>query len=152
MKIKIKLNNTKLLNIVEKGDWIDLYAAENIDIKKGQFAKINLGVAMELPKGYEAIIAPRSSTFKYYSITMANSIGIIDNTYCGNNDYWSFAAIAHNNVSIKAGNKICQFRIQLSQKATFWQKLRWLFDSKIKFKEVDVLNKPDRGGFGTTGK
>ena len=147
--------------IIKQGDWIDLIAAETVVIG-GPYSKyhkveftskfIPLGIAIELPKGYEAIINPRSSIFKNYNCILANSQGVIDNTYCGNNDEWKFQAIALSDTVIKKGERICQFRIQLSQNATFVQKMRWLFNNRIEFKKVDKLKNKDRNGFGSTGK
>lgn len=107
---------------------------------------------MILPKGFEAHVVPRSSTFKNFKIVQSNSLGIIDNTYSGNDDEWKFPAISLERTVIKKGDRICQFRIQLSQKATIWQKIKWLFTSKIKFEWVDNLDSYSRGGFGSTGK
>jgi dUTP pyrophosphatase len=112
------------------------------------YAVIPLGVCMQLPKGYEAIVAARSSTAKKYGIIMANGIGIIDNSYCGDEDEWCFPAIGMKDATIEAGSRICQFRIQLSQKATIWQKIKWLFTSKITFKVVEHLNNKNRMGLG----
>ena len=81
----------------------------------------------------------------------ANSEGVIDNSYCGDEDEWRFPAIAFRDTTINKGERICQFRIQLSQKATIWQKLRWLFSNKIELVSVDKLESINRGGFGTTG-
>ena len=163
MKIKVKLKDSELkLNIIKKGDWIDLYVAEDTplvpNITKGggqgspRFKIIPLNIAMQLPEGYEAIIAPRSSIYKNFGITCANSIGVIDNTYCGDDDWWGFPALIFKRGTLKKGDRICQFRIQLSQKATFLQKIKWLFTSKIEFKYVKSLSKLSRGVFGSTGK
>ena len=124
---------------LKRGDWIDLRAAETIKIEKGKYKLINLGIAMELPKGCEAVVAPRSSTFKNYGVILSNSIGVIDNDYNGDNDYWKFGAIALRTTTIKAGERICQFRIQQNQ-------------PNIKFKEVEELGNKDRGGIGSTGR
>ena len=163
MEIKVKcLNQTNNIKIIQKGDWIDLYSAENITLQapkitvegkiKFDYTTLNLGVAIELPKGFEAIVAPRSSAFKNYKIISANSIGIIDNSYCGNTDYWKLPIIALSDTSICKGDRIAQFRIQLSQKSNMRQKIKWLFSSKITIKFYDLLYKENRGGFGTTGK
>lgn len=163
MKIKIKCFNDKCMpSIIKKGDWIDLRAAEDITIKapsvdtKGNFkcnwTKIKLGVAMELPKGFEAVVASRSSTFNTFGVILTGGIGIIDYLYKGNDDEWSYQGLALKNCKIKQGERICQFRIQLSQKATFWQKIKWLLSSKIEFELVDNLDNVNRGGYGTTGK
>ena len=107
---------------------------------------------MQLPKGYEAIVACRSSTPKSFGIMSANAFGIIDSSYNGNDDEWKFLYYGIRNCIIPANARICQFRIQLSQKATVWQKLKWLFSNKIKLVEVDKLNTINRGGIGSTGK
>lgn len=173
MKLKIKVRNidgfSEIPSIVNKGEWIDLRANTWMQFKAPQSGvlkrtkdgsyrnvtfnnyMIPLGIAMKLPEGFEAIIAPRSSTFKNFGIIQSNSIGIIDNSYSGNNDQWMFSAIALKEGKVNCGDRICQFRIQLSQKATMWQKIKWFFYSGIKFEEVQSLNVTDRGGFGSTG-
>ena len=123
---------------IEQGDWIDLRAAETILIVKGEFKYIPLGVAMQLPEGYEAIVTPRSSLFKRRGIIMTNSIGIMDEFYCGDNDEWKFPAYATRETIIPKGERICQFRIVKHQ-------------PEIKFEIVDTLGNPDRGGYGSTG-
>lgn len=176
LKIKVKRINKDIdLPYINKiGDWIDLRAAEDIQIKAPQagtlkkhkidgkevshrdvdfsITLIPLGIAIKLPKGFEALLLPRSSTAKKFGIIQANSQGIIDESYQGNNDEWKFPAIGIKDTAIKKGDRICQFRIQLSQKATFWQKLKWLLSSNIEIVEVDNLEGEDRGGFGSTGK
>lgn len=156
MKIQVKLRDKEFpIQIIDKGDWIDLYVTEDVDIEGESYPKLEilpLNVAMKLPDGYEAIVVPRSSTYKNFRITCANSFGVIDNSYCGNEDFWGFPALAYSNTTIKKGSRVCQFRIQLSQKATLWQKIKWLFDSKIEFEYTDNLASESRGGFGTTGK
>lgn len=175
MKVKVKLFNPKCrLEITTKGDWIDLRAAESLRIdgpkagilKRGkkdddnnyrevQFTSqlIPLGIAMELPKGYEAVINPRSSTFNKFHVMSSNGQGVIDNSYNGNDDQWKFLAVAYKRTTINVGDRICQFRLQLSQFATPWQKIKWLFtdQSKIEFVYVDNLSNINRGGFGSTG-
>jgi len=121
------------------GDWIDLRAAEDIELKAGEFRLIPLGVAMELPKGYEALVAPRSSTFKKLGILLANSIGIIDESYKGDNDEWHFPAYAVKDTVIHKNERICQFRIIQHQPL-------------IHLLEVDRLGNSDRGGLGSTGE
>lgn len=118
------------------GDWIDLVTANGYYIKEGCYVEIDLGVAMELPKNCEAIVLPRSSTFRKYGILMANSVGVIDHDFCGDNDYWSFPAYATRDVFIDRGVRIAQFRVISSQ--------------DVKLVEVQVLNNPDRGGLGST--
>lgn len=156
--------------VITKGDWVDLCAAEDVEMPAPQagvqyekdgskfrdvtFSRklVRLGIAMALPKGYEALIVPRSSTFKNFYVIQPNSPGVVDYTYRGNDDEWRFSTVALGSTVIKKGDRICQFRIQLSQKATTWQKIKWLFTSKIKFNWVDQLDSNSRGGFGTTGK
>lgn len=144
MEIKIKyFEGAKKLEKILKGDWIDLYANEDVFVPEGTMAIIPLGVAMELPKGYEAIVAPRSSTFKNWGVIVTNSIGIIDNSYCGDNDEWHlpvYCLIAKDleGTWIHKGDKICQFRIQENQPT-------------IEFTVVDKLDNKNRGGFGSTG-
>ena len=123
---------------IEQGDWIDLRAAETILIVKGEFKYIPLGVAIQLPEGYEAIVAPRSSLFKRRGIIMTNSIGIMDESYCGDGDQWRFPAYATRDTLIPKGERICQFRIVKHQ-------------PEIEFEIVDTLGNPDRGGYGSTG-
>lgn len=140
MKIKIKYF-TDEIDKIEKiltGDWCDLRAAETVSIKKGEFALIKLGVAMELPKGYEAHIVPRSSTFKNFGIIQTNGIGVIDNSYKGNTDIWRFPAYALRDTTINVNDRICQFRIVENQ-------------PPIEFETVQTLEETDRGGFGSTG-
>lgn len=126
------------LEIIEKGDWIDLYCAKETVLHAGERTYISQGISMKLPEGYEAIIAPRSSTFKRWGILQTNSIGVIDNSYCGNDDIWAFPAYATRDITIPAGTRICQFRIQKKQ-------------PKIVFYEVSNLNTNNRGGFGSSG-
>ncbi len=129
----------ELCYIEGKSDWIDLRAAEEIEMKAGDFKLIPLGVAMELPAGYEAHVVPRSSTFKNYGIIQTNSMGVIDETYCGDNDQWFFPAYALRDTVIHINDRICQFRIMAHQPA-------------LCFEETKVLGHQDRGGHGSTGK
>lgn len=156
LKIKVKLfRPQRLPELVDKGDFVDLrYGGENIVyLNEGDYTLLELGVAMKLPKGFEAIIVSRSSTYNRFGIMNPNGFGVIDGSYSGNNDEWKYPALAlRDSVVIHTWDRICQFRIQLSQKATVWQKLRWLFSSGIKFVKVDDLDGTDRGGFGSTGK
>ena len=156
LKIKIKLfRPQRLPELVDKGDFVDLrYGGENtVYLNEGDYTLLELGVAMKLPKGFEAIIVSRSSTYNRFGIMNPNGFGVIDGSYSGNNDEWKYPALAlRDSVAIYTWDRICQFRIQLSQKATVWQKLRWLFSSGIKFVKVDDLDGTDRGGFGSTGK
>ncbi len=140
--IKIKYHSNeidKLTYIDGKSDWIDLRCAERISLKKGDFALINLGVSMCIPKGYEAHLAPRSSTFKNYGLIQTNSVGVIDNSYSGDNDIWKMPVYATRDTIVEVNDRICQFRIIENQ-------------PKIAFDEVEHLNGTDRGGFGSTGK
>ena len=111
-------------------------------------ALIGLGFAMEIPKGFKANLLPMSSTYGKYNLIFANSVGQIDNTYCGNNDEWKASVLALAHTNIRKGDRIAQFEIVPSSKATLWQKLKWLLTSGIKFVEVDDLGNEDRGGFG----
>lgn len=141
-KIKIKYISDKIekLKYIDgKSDWIDLRAAENVILKKGEFKLISLGVAMELPVGYEAHIVPRSSTFKNFGIIQTNHCGIIDESYCSNEDIWKFPALAMRDTEININDRICQFRIIEHQPT-------------IEFQEVDDLDNETRGGFGSTGR
>ncbi|MDO4553633.1 MAG: dUTP diphosphatase [Lachnospiraceae bacterium] len=142
MHIKIKYFTDKIekLRYIDgKSDWIDLRAAEDISLKAGEFKLIPLGVAMELPKGYEAHVVPRSSTFKNFGIIQTNSMGVIDETYCGENDQWFFPALAMRDTTISVNDRICQFRIMAHQPS-------------FTFEETDILGNKDRGGHGSTGK
>lgn len=121
-----------------KSDWIDLRAAEDVVLKKGEFRLIPLGVAMKLPEGYEAHIVPRSSTFKNFGIIQTNHMGVIDETYCGDNDQWRMPVYAVRDTEIHANDRICQFRIVEHQ-------------PEIVFEQVERLDGEDRGGFGSTG-
>ena len=166
--IRVKyFGDAKKLEKISKGDWIDLYANKEMFIPEGERAMIPLGVAMELPEGYEAHVVPRSSTFKTWGIIQTNSFGVIDNSYCGDNDQWHFPAfclvgkdvkeeikvitreigaevfyeqhkVKVNGTWVHKGDKICQFRIAEIQ-------------PRIEFEEVDHLGNEDRGGFGSTG-
>lgn len=143
-----------LPEVIARGEWVDLRAAKTVNFGlpfEDNF--IPLGVAMKLPKGFEAVIVPRSSIYKNFGVILANSFGVVDNSYSGDKDEWKFQAInIKSNTQVKEGDRICQFRIQLSQKATFMQKLKWLFSSGIKLCPVESLGDNNRGGFGSTGK
>ena len=121
-----------------KSDWIDLRAAERVELKAGEFRLIRLGIAMELPKGYEAHVVPRSSTFKTWGLLQTNSMGVIDGSYCGDNDEWRMPVYATRDTVVEEGDRICQFRIVENQ-------------PKITFETVEHLVGADRGGFGSTG-
>lgn len=157
MKIRIKYfkGATKLIKI-QKGNWIDVYANKDVFVRVGERAMIPLGFALELPKGWEAHIAPRSSTFKTWGIIQTNSVGVVDDTYIGDNDEWhmpiyclqgkasekyldeSSSEVECDGTWIKKGDKIGQFRIMEVM-------------PEIEFEEVDAFGNSDRGGFGTTG-
>lgn len=140
LNIKVKYFNseqTKLTKI-SQGDWIDLRAAETVELKAGEFKLIPLGIALKLPEGYEAIVAPRSSTFKNFGVIETNSIGVIDNSYSGNDDQWFFPAYALRDTVINFDDRICQFRIQKRM-------------PEVAFTEVDELDGVNRGGHGSTG-
>ena len=174
MKQKIYIKrfdkDVELPKIIVKGDWIDLRSAEEVVLKapvtktvsKGKprevefsTALIPLGVAMLLPNGMEANVVARSGTFKNYGVLQTNAYGVIDGGefgYNGPNDEWKFPVVALRSTTISVNDRVCQFRVSLSQKATMWQKLKWLFTSGIEIIEVDDLTeKEDRGGFSTTG-
>lgn len=140
MKLQIKYHNEEVEKIkkIDKGDWIDLRAAEKVELKQGDFALISLGVSMKLPDGYEAHLAPRSSTFKTWGIIQTNSIGVVDNSYSGNNDIWKMPVYATRDTVINVNDRICQFRIMPKMPV-------------LDVEEVDNLEGPDRGGFGSTG-
>jgi len=140
MEIKIKYHDPELpkLHAIDNGDWIDMYASENVTMNPGDFHIIQLGVSMKLPDGYEAHLAPRSSTFKKWGILMVNSVGVVDNSYCGEGDVWGFAALAVRPTTIHKGDRIAQFRILKKM-------------GPIDFLEVDHMTDNDRGGFGSTG-
>ena len=129
----------RLCYIDGKSDWIDLRASETVTLKAGDFALIPLGVAMQLPRGYEGHLVPRSSTFKNYGILQTNSCGIIDCSYCGDEDMWRMPVYATRDTVIEKNDRICQFRIVENQ-------------PKIVFEECNSLGNESRGGFGSTGK
>ena len=141
MEVKIKYFTDrieKIKYIAGKSDWMDLRCAEDIELKAGDFRLIPLGVGMKLPEGYEAHVVPRSSTFKNFGLIQVNSMGIVDESYCGDNDQWFWPALATRDVTVHVNDRICQFRIMEHQPA---------FD----FVEVEKLGENDRGGFGSTG-
>lgn len=140
--LKIKYHSKeieKLTYIDGKSDWIDLRSAENVILKKGECRLISLGISIQLPKGYEAVIVPRSSTFKHFGILQTNHMGVIDESYCGDQDLWMMPVLAVRDTQIKVNDRICQFRIQRHQ-------------PQIQFEETDFLGNSNRGGFGSTGK
>ena len=172
LKIKIKLFKNEegkpyvsFPKVVKCGDWIDLRSSKEVvldapqagtlkghDVKHrdvtSEVTYIPLGLAMQMPEGYEAIMAARSSAPKKLGIMQANGIGIIDNSYCSDKDEWMFPAVPLRKTSIAVNTRLCQVRFQLSQKATVWQKIKWFFTSGIEFIEVDTLDNNVRGGLG----
>lgn len=176
LKINVKRINKKLdlPMVTAKGDWIDLRASEThrfnapqsgvlkTVIKDEETIKVRdvkfdtflmpLGIAVKLPKGFEAVVVARSSLPFGYGLFVGNAEGVIDNKYCGNKDEWKVPLVALRPTTISANERICQFRIQLSQKATLWQKLKWLFSNGVEIVEVEELLEENRGGFGSTGK
>ena len=138
--IKVKYFNKDIqpLEKIEKGDWIDLQASEDFDLDAGDFVIIPLGIGMKLPEGYEAHVVPRSSTYKKWGIIQTNSMGVIDNSYSGENDEWKFPALAMRDTHISKNDRICQFRIVKKQ-------------PEIEIIEVEHLDNESRGGFGSTG-
>ncbi len=141
MDIKIKYfdNEIEKIKKIEKGDWIDLRAAQTVTLKAGEFKLIPLGVGMILPEGYEAHIVPRSSTYKNFGVLQTNHMGVVDESYCGDNDQWHFPALAMRDTIIHKNDRICQFRIVTKQ-------------PEVDFVEADKLTEQNRGGFGSTGK
>ena len=139
VSIKIKYHTDILpIELNPNGDWVDLRAAEDINMDVGDFKLISLGISMKLPDGYEAHIVPRSSTYRHWGIIQANHMGVIDNSYCGDIDIWKFPAIAVRETTIYKNDRICQFEIQKIQ-------------PEIEFVEVDHLDDESRGGIGSTG-
>ena len=128
----------KLCYIAGNSDWIDLRVAEDVVMKNGEFRLIRLGVAMELPQGYEAHVVPRSSTYKNFGLIQTNHMGVIDESYKGDADEWKWPALAMRDTEVHVGDRLCQFRIMKHQ-------------PQINFLEVDSLENEDRGGFGTSG-
>lgn len=140
IRIKYFTDEIEKLDYIDgKSDWIDLRAAEEVELKAGDFKLIPLGVGMELPKGYEAHVAPRSSSFKTWGIIQTNGVGIVDNSYCGDEDMWKVPVLATRDTVIHINDRIAQFRIVENQ-------------PKIIFEETQHLMGDNRGGFGTTGK
>lgn len=140
MHIKVKyLRDIPHLEKLRQGDWIDLRAGEDVEIKPGGYREIPLGIAVELPVGYEAVIAPRSSAYKRYGIMCAGSIGVIDESYCGDGDEWTLPVYAPHGAHIKKGDRIAQFRLLEHH-------------PRFDIVEVDHLGNPDRGGIGSTGR
>ena len=140
-RIKVKYFTDKIekLRYIDgKSDWIDLRAAEGMTLKKGEFRLIPLGIAIELPKGYEAHVVPRSSTYKNFGLIQTNHMGVIDESYCGDGDQWYVPMLAVRDTEIQVNDRICQFRIMEHQPA-------------LDFEETALLGHEDRGGHGSTG-
>lgn len=138
IKIVYHYPDLKHIEKLKIGDWIDLRAAKDYILVQGEYTMIDLGVSMKLPEGYEAHVAPRSSTFKHYGILMTNSFGVIDNSYSGTNDIWHMPVYATRGTVINKNDRICQFRIVPKQ-------------PEIVFEVVNELDSTDRGGFGSSG-
>lgn len=140
MEIKIKYFDKEIDKIekIPNSDWVDLRAAETVEMKAGEYKLIKLGIGMILPEGYEAHVVPRSSTFKNFGIIQTNHMGVIDESYCGDNDQWRFPAYALRDTVINKNDRICQFRIAKKQ-------------PEFELNEVEHLKNTDRGGFGSTG-
>ena len=139
IKIKYHNNNIDKIAMSATGDWIDLRAAETVELTAGESKIISLGVSMKLPDGYEAHIVPRSSTYKKWGIRQTNSMGIIDNSYSGDGDIWGMPVVADRNTVIEENDRICQFRIVKKM-------------PEIQFTEVERMKDKNRGGLGSTGK
>lgn len=141
IKVKYK-KDTPELKVLKQGDWIDLAVPSEVKLSAGEFKVIDLGLAMSLPEGTEAHIVPRSSTFKKWGIILANQIGIIDNSYSGDNDYWQAQLYALRDTTIPRGTRILQFRIVPTMMSTY---------PNLRITKVDKLQGPNRGGLGSTG-
>lgn len=158
MKLKIKVKEiTKgcMPVVIEQGDWIDLKLAEDVkftgtDVQSRKIKYLPLGIAMELPKGFEAYILPRSSTPNKWNIEVANSQAVIDKSYKGDEDEWKLITKAFKAIEIPKGTRVCQFRIMPKMNASFWTKLKWLFSNGVELIKVDSLNNKNRGGIGST--
>ena len=139
LEIKIKyVTDIKPIEVNEVGDWVDLRSAQDVDLEPFDFAYIPLGVCMQIPKGYTAIVAPRSSTFKKWGVIQTNSVGVIDESYCGDNDQWCMPVLAIRRTHIHKNDRICQFRLIKKTEP-------------LDFTRVKTLGNTDRGGLGSTG-
>jgi len=140
LKIRYLSDKIEKLRFIDgKSDWIDLRSAEEVNMKAGEARLISLGIAVQLPKGYEAHVVPRSSTFKNFGLIQTNHMGVIDESYCGDHDEWKVPVMAVRDTCIHVNDRICQFRIMEHQPT-------------ISFEECDRLDGSDRGGFGSTGR
>lgn len=154
MKIKVKEITKGCFPVRtggDKSDCFDLCLAEDVTLKKGEIYVAKLGVAMQLPKGIVSLVYSRSSAPTKLNMGAANSVGYIDNTYCGDTDEWRLPIIAYKATTLKKGTRVCQFTVSLSQFATVWQKLKWLFSNKVELIKVTNLNNVNRRGIGSTG-
>lgn len=139
LEIKVKYHTDGIeVQQNPQGDWIDLKAAADYEMKQGEMKIISLGVSLRLPKNYEGHLAPRSSTFSKFGLLQVNGVGVIDESYCGENDIWGFPALAMRDTTIHKGDRICQFRIMKKMEP-------------VEFVTVDRMEDPSRGGFGSTG-
>ena len=138
IRIKYFVEGLEPVEKLQKGDWIDLRAAEDRTLRAGESCYLRLGVGMILPEGYEAHVAPRSSTFKRYGVIVTNSFGVIDGSYCGEEDEWRLPILAMRDSQIRFNDRVCQFRIVRKQ-------------PEIGFETVEHLQPESRGGFGSTG-
>lgn len=158
MKLKIKVKEiTKgcMPVVIEQGDWIDLKLAEDVkftgtEVQSRKIKYLPLGIAMELPKGFEAYVLPRSSTPNKWNIEVANSQAVIDESYKGDEDEWKLITKAFKAVEIPKDTRICQFRIMPKMNASILTKLKWLFSNGVELIKVDSLNNKNRGGIGST--
>jgi dUTP pyrophosphatase len=144
IKVKYKNTDSYRLKVIPEGDWIDLAVDEDVSLKAFEFKLVELGIAMQLPLYFEANIVPRSSTFIKYGILQANSFGVIDQSYSGDNDWWKFPALAIRDTFVPRGTRICQFKLVRTQLSNVWL-------NDLRFNEADVFNSVSRGGFGSTG-
>lgn len=138
VKVKYHVDGLEPISQAHSGEWCDLRCAEDVELKKGDFKYIDLGVSIALPAGYEAILAPRSSTFKRYGIIQTNGIGVLDFLYRGNEDRWMMPVYATRDTVIHKNDRICQFRIQECQ-------------LPLNIISVDSMEDENRGGLGSTG-
>ena len=140
LKIKYHVKELEKLRYIDgKSDWIDLRVAENVSMKQGEYRLISMGISVEIPKGHEMLIVPRSSAFKNFGILQTNSMGVVDESYCGDNDIIRMPVLAMRDTELHINDRIGQFRLMPHQ-------------PEVHFIEVDHLDNEDRGGFGTTGK
>ena len=140
LKIKYHVKELEKLRYIDgKSDWIDLRVAENVSMKQGEYRLISMGISVEIPKGYEMLIVPRSSAYKNFGILQTNAMGVVDESFRGDNDIIHMPILAMRDTEIHINDRIGQFRLMPHQ-------------PEVHFIEVDHLDNEDRGGFGTTGK